>query len=382
MHIALVIDSLECGGAERIAAILANAWNNRGHCITLITFAPIESDFYSLNNSIQRISIGAAHTSIGSLQTLLKNAARIRKLHNLLQQHSFDLAISFMPTANVVLALASAGINNLTTIGTEHTHPPLIDLGRAREWLRKFCYHRLSTVTALTPLSANWLQHHTQVKKVQILPNPVCWPLHSTEPCLMPYSITANYSHVLLAAGRLVQEKGFDDLIRAFALIQARHPDWCLVILGEGPLRPQLENKITSVDLQQRIFLPGRVGNLGDWYNHASLFAMTSHREGFPNVLLEAMSYGVAAISYDCDTGPRDIIRNGIDGILVAEGNIEAFSMQLSQLMNDKDERIRMGKNAIDVRERFSIEVILALWQALFVELDLVPTDTARFQET
>jgi glycosyltransferase involved in cell wall biosynthesis len=121
--------------------------------------------------------------------------------------------------------------------------------------------------------------------------------------------------------------------------------------------------------------MPGIVGNVGAWYAHADLYAMTSRSEGFPNALAEAMSHGLPAVSVDCDTGPRDIIRDGIDGLLVPPNNPAALVDALDRIMGDAAFRVQLAARARDARERFSIEKIAGMWDALFDELS--PADAA-----
>ncbi len=162
-------------------------------------------------------------------------------------------------------------------------------------------------------------------------------------------------------------QKGFDLLIEAFALLAADHPDWSLLILGEGPERVALQARIEHLGVAAAVQLPGHVGNLADWYRRADLFVLSSRYEGFPNVLAEAMAHGCAAVSFDCPTGPRDIVRDEVDGLLVTpSGGPPALAGALSRLMQDESLRRRMAVNAREVADRFASDRILGLWtQAL-----------------
>jgi glycosyltransferase involved in cell wall biosynthesis len=121
--------------------------------------------------------------------------------------------------------------------------------------------------------------------------------------------------------------------------------------------------------LEKRVFLPGLVGNIGEWYEQADLYVMSSRFEGFPNTLLEALSYGLPAVSFDCDTGPRDIIRHEVDGLLVSPGNVAALENALDRLMGDVALRQHFAKRAVEARERFSIERVAGMWETFFEEV-------------
>ena len=140
-----------------------------------------------------------------------------------------------------------------------------------------------------------------------------------------------------------------------------------MVILGEGEERRALEAQLREAGLASRVFMPGRAGNVGDWYDSADLYVLTSRFEGLSNTLLESMASGLAAVSFDCDTGPREIVRDGVDGVLVRpNGDVPALAKALDAAMGDAAERSRMAQAAIDVRDRFSAARVLQKWQELF----------------
>ncbi|MOA12786.1 4-alpha-N-acetylgalactosaminyltransferase [compost metagenome] len=201
--------------------------------------------------------------------------------------------------------------------------------------------------------------------RLAVIPNPVHWPLPRAEPLLAP--ATADGRKRLLAVGRLHADKGFDLLIQAFAALAPSHPDWDLVILGEGHERGALQAQVDQAGLASRILMPGRAGNVGDWYDSADLYVLTSRFEGLSNTLLESMASGLAAVSFDCDTGPREIVRDGIDGVLVRpNGDVPALCKALSDVMENDARRQRMAQAATDVRDRFSAARVLQQWQELF----------------
>jgi glycosyltransferase involved in cell wall biosynthesis len=201
---------------------------------------------------------------------------------------------------------------------------------------------------------------------VAVIPNPVSFPLPSDQPIAQPPNPRGC---ILLAVGRLHPQKGFDLLIAAFGQLAARYPNWNLYIVGEGNERQALEAQVAVLGLQGRILIPGRIGNLGDWYAAADLYVMSSRFEGFPNTLLEAMAYGLPVISFDCDTGPRDIIRSDADGLLIPPSNLPALVQALDQLMQDTLLRNHLGQAAADAKIRFSIAEVDLKWTRLFEDL-------------
>ncbi|UGA39381.1 glycosyltransferase [Chromobacterium haemolyticum] len=155
----------------------------------------------------------------------------------------------------------------------------------------------------------------------------------------------------------------------AFSQLATRYPDWDLIILGQGEQRHILQELVQENMLENRIKMPGRAGNMADWYMRAQLYVMSSSVEGFPNTLIEAMGHGCPVISYDCDTGPRDIIRNGLDGLLVSPvGDIDQLKFSMESMMENDELRNKMGKRAIEVRERFSYQKVVAMWECQFLE--------------
>jgi glycosyltransferase involved in cell wall biosynthesis len=375
MRLLIYIHSLENGGAERVVANLANYWVSIGWDITVVTVAPQAKDFYALDPAVRRISLDLTGNSRNVFAGFWRTAKRARALRRILQSLQPEVALSAMHTANVILALASRGLPGLRAIGSEHNFPPKAPMGIIWETMRRHAYGSLDAVSALTQECASWLTVHSHARRIPVIPNPVAWPLSNHEPHIPPAAFCSSGRRVLLGVGRLSVEKNFAAMIDVFSRLAPRHPDWDLVILGEGPMRDALHLQVQAAGLARRIFLPGSVGNMGEWYERAALYAMSSHFEGFPNTLVEAMAYGLPAVSFDCDTGPRDIIRHGADGFLVAPGDTEGMEAALDKLMADAQLRASFALRAIEARERFSMQKISTMWEALFR-----PAETPRRQ--
>jgi glycosyltransferase involved in cell wall biosynthesis len=368
-RLVIVVHSMGGGGAERVTANLANHWAGKGWPITVVTLAPVSADFYQLHPAVLRLSLDLAGDSRTAAHGVWQNFRRVRALRRALRMCRPDIALGVMSTANVVLALAAFGLR-VRVIGSEHVHPPTYPLSRLWERLRRYIYGRLDALAVLTHQTARWFEAHTRARRITVIPNAAPWPLPIHEPIIAPAMVCRVGRPLLLAVGRLSEEKGFERLLEACSGLMKKYPEWDLVILGEGPLRPELERQVTAAQLGGRVFLPGRVGNLAQWYERADLYVMSSRYEGFGNTLAEALVHGLPAVSFDCDTGPRDIIRHEIDGLLVPPGDVACLAAALDRLMGDADLRRKFAARAAEARERFSIERIAGKWEALFDEIE------------
>ncbi|MEN5065744.1 glycosyltransferase family 4 protein [Achromobacter aegrifaciens] len=362
-RVLLFIHSLHGGGAERVAADLSAHWAGMGREVMVVTQASAEGDVYTLHPKVRREVLHTAGEG-GGLRGIWSNVQRVRALRRVVKSFRPDIVLGMMTTASVLSVLACAGLS-CRVIATEHTHPPSQTLSGFWQRLRRLAYPRAASVVALTRGTADWLAQHVPGSKLAVIPNPVHFPLPRAEPVLTP--VSGDGRKRLLAVGRLHADKGFDLLIQAYAKLAASHPGWDLVILGEGDERRALEAQVREAGLASRIFMPGRAGNVGDWYDSADLYVLTSRFEGLSNTLLESMASGLAAVSFDCDTGPREIIREGVDGVLVRpNGDVPALCKALDAVMRNDADRVRMAQAATDVRDRFSAARVLQKWQDLF----------------
>lgn len=369
MKLLFFIYSLDGGGAERVTTQLANRWVDLGWHVTVVTVVSPSQNDYALRPAIARLSLGLAGESGNRIKGLLQNLRRVRGLRGLLKRHQPDIALAMMTESSISLAWAALGLRGVRTIGCERIHPPQHPLGSLWETLRRYSYGALSAVVVLTQESADWIRKNTKARRVDVIPNAANWPLPELPPRIEPDAIFPAHRRLVLAVGRLDVQKGFDWLIQAFAMQALAHRDWDLVILGDGPERDRLQAQVDLAGLAERIHLPGRAGNMPKWYQQADLYVMSSRFEGFPNTLLEALMYGVPAVSFDCDTGPRDIIDHEINGLLVPRGDVGRLSAAIGRLMSDGDLRGKLAIAAHDVKKRYAIDKIENKWAVLFGEL-------------
>lgn len=359
----IVIHSLRGGGAERVAVDLAAGWQARGCRVMIVTQTDDSQDAYPLPDGVRRSALGLAGDSTGPLGALWGNLRRIQALRRLVRRHRPAIVLGMMTRGSVLAVLAARG--RARVIATEHTHPPGQSLPMFWQRLRRWAYPRADAVVALTRGTAQWLDEHLPGVRAQVIPNAVRWPLADGEPVLEPPRVPGRRR--LLAVGRLHPVKGFDGLLHAFSQLAPLFPDWDLTILGEGAQRGALETLRDELGLAERVSLPGRVGNMAAWYGASDLYVLSSRAEGLSNTLIEAMACGLPCVATDCDTGPREIIREGLDGVLVRPADDpDALAAGLTMLMADADLRARLADRAADARDRFGTMRIMALWEQVF----------------
>lgn len=208
---------------------------------------------------------------------------------------------------------------------------------------------------------ASWVE----LNNVIAIPNP------------LPFSsliVSSQESKRVIAVGRYCHEKGYDNLFRAWAKVQNTCPDWQLVVFGDGD-RTVYEQMIDALSLDRnRCILKGRTSDIQTEYVNSSLAVCSSRFEGFGLSIVEAMSCGLPVVSFDCPWGPRSIISDKEDGILVDNGNVNLLAEFLIMLMQDDNTRKNMSAKAVKNVRRFRIEHIAKQWKELFEEISICNT--------
>jgi GalNAc-alpha-(1->4)-GalNAc-alpha-(1->3)-diNAcBac-PP-undecaprenol alpha-1,4-N-acetyl-D-galactosaminyltransferase len=366
VRLTLIIPTLAAGGAERVLALLANEWAERGHAVTLLTIGSRGEDREPLHPAITRVALDLMRNSMSMADAIGRNWQRVARLRAEIRRSRPDVAISFLASTNV-LTLAATRAMGIPVIVAERIDPRAEPISRFWASARRLLYPRADAVVVQTAGASEWAAHFMPPEKVHIIPNPVA---PGTEEA-GARQLTRRHAWLdgdgpkIFAAGRLVPQKGFDILLRAFARCRTEHPGWSLIILGEGEERGRIEALAADLGINASVALPGYVPHAARIFPSADLFVLSSRYEGFPNALLDAMMCGVAVIAADCPSGPRQIIRDGIDGILVERDSVDSLSAAMHELMAHPELRRQLGSRAIEVRDRFSLSCVMRQWNAL-----------------
>ncbi|AMG74734.1 glycosyltransferase [Sphingopyxis granuli] len=363
MKILFLTSSMEGGGAERVAALLANAWDAKGHDVTLMpTFSGRGECVYPLSAGVHLEFLSdAVGENAGKI-------TRLRALRAIIKAANPDVILSFMSHVNVA-ALLAAGGTGIPVIACERTYPPGLSppLPLSYRLLRRLTYPFAAALVAQTRATADWMRARAPRTEIAILPNPVILPMKDTDPAIPIADHLETPDRLVLWVGRMDDAKRPSVMVDAFAAAAGSLPGWKLVMLGDGPLRDRIRSELPARGLESRILLPGFAGNLRQWYERADIYAMTSSYEGFPNSLLEAMAHGTASVVFDVKTGPAQLSDAGQRAILLPDNrHVERLAASLCDLGLHPERRAVLAASAREVVELYSREAILDQWQRLF----------------
>jgi glycosyltransferase involved in cell wall biosynthesis len=365
MRITVVIPVISSGGAEHAMAIIANYWAAEGRTVNILTYDDgAEPPFYQLDARIRHLPLGLAGDSPGLLAAVRNNRRRWKLLRGAIRDSQPDVVVSFIDQTNVLTLLAVEGLG-VPALVVEQSDPHTFPIKPVWNYLRRVSYRRARKIVLLSARDAEYFAPRLRAR-VAVIPNPFPPP-----PAPLETSRCAGetWPPQLIAVGRLHRDKGFDILLEAFSLLKERHPQWRLIVLGEGEERERLEVLRDSLRLGERVSFPGRVKDPYSFLTQATLFVMPSRTEGFPLALCEALACGLPSICTDCAGGVRDIIRDGVNGVLVPKEDAPALARALARLMDDEDERRRLAARAPEVIERFGMSKVMGAWERLLGEV-------------
>ena len=361
------------GGVERVLTLKANYFAEHfGYDITIIlTEGKDKPLFYSLSNKIKVINLNICFEELWTCSFVKKVFVYLKK------QRQFKKALTkelMRIRPDITISLLRREINFINDIKDGSRKIGELHVNRAnyrnfeandsnfiKSLFARFWMHslvaKLKKLDRFIVLTEEDKKAWPELKNIRVIPDPLSF---------LPTKYSELKEKRVIAVGRYIYQKGFDLLLQAWSKIEKLYPDWQLAIFGDGDRTPY-ENQMKALGINDNsCHLNGPTSNIQQEYINSSIFVFTSRFEGFGMVLVEAMACGLPVVSFNCPCGPKDIVKDNEDGILVENGNIEALCASLIRLMDDNSLRLIMSEAGQKNARRFGIEQIAERWKSLF----------------
>lgn len=329
--------------------------------------------FYEFPESVRMTDLGINYSKDNVRSPICKIAGYLQKRHlhrkrltELLMHERADIVISLYPSESSFIPAIMDGSKKILELHfnkffrLQYNRKGLI--GLIDRWRTKLDERLVRKFDKFVVLTQEDQSYWGALPNIEVIPNAAM-------------SIAGKLSDVsfkrIIAVGRLDYQKGFNRLVQAWALIQEtnKYRDWRLDIFGQGEWQNMLQQTIDKAELQDTVHIHRPTTKIDDEYAHSSILVTSSHYEGFPMVMIEAMAYGLPVVSFDYKCGPKDIIQDGANGLLVKDGDIEGFANAMMHLMADESYRKKLSTNARKVTSTYSEEAVMNKWKDLFTSL-------------
>jgi len=342
LKLAFVISNLNKGGAERVVSLLSQELSKQ-HEVYIILFD--NSIAYEYSGKIIDINCKSVKGRIGKIFNVLKRRTRLKKIF---AKKRFDKIFAFMESAYLPAILTGypiiASVRNNTKVYSKY--------------VTKYILPNAEKIVAVSKDIEKQLNIFG-MKNTQTIQNPIV----IDDKYKIKEDLT-QFKPFILAVGRLHDQKNFNLLIESFKKSKFQN-ELKLLIVGEGKKREDIEILILENKLENKVFLLGQKDNVKDYYLQCEMFVLSSKYEGFPNVLVEALSNSCASISVDCPTGPSEIIENNENGLLLSNGNINEMIKSIDKLYSDEKMKDKFRKNGKKSISHLNIEKIVKQWLEL-----------------
>lgn len=346
-------DITRSGGTEKIASTIVNTLSEQikkseaEFCI-LSLFESTETPFFQIHPVIKRHILFSKPVSLSRAYI-----PALFRLRHFLNREKIDILID-VDIILSVLSIPATFWTRIKVISWEHFHYHE-NLGcKVRDFGRRLAMRYASAIVTLTDADRqNYLNAGSKVPVIRIY-NPVVSPIEKIH-------YDAN-SKIILSAGRLTYQKGFDMVPEIAAEIFKHHPDWQWIIVGEGEDRAKIEAEIKIRHLENNLLLPGQTNKISDYYQKTSIFVLPSRFEGFVLVLTEAFSYKLPCVAFNCPQGPDEIIIDNENGYLIPRNDTKQMSEKICMLIESQNERLRFSQHTEDIQKKFTLEKIITAW--------------------
>lgn len=346
-------DITRSGGTERVGIMIANGLLERGFNITIISLEEKrETPFFFINESINRYVIKCNNK---------KNYFTIiNKLLKIIKKNEIDILIDIDGILDIY-SLPCKLFSRVKVISWEHFNFYQTLGNRLRKPIRKLAGRYADKIITLTEQDTKFYKDNLNLKsQIDYIYNPI------SNNYIYDHDLNAK---TIISVGRLTYQKGFDMLVEVAKNILVKHNDWKWIILGEGEDRELLESKINEYKLKDRLILQGNVKNVDDYYIKSSFFVLTSRFEGLPMTLLEAKKYKLPIISFDCKTGPSELIINNVNGYLIKEFDLLELEKKINKLIENQNILEEFTENSLINLEKFSYNKIISKWERTLNDL-------------
>lgn len=360
------------GGIERIITLKANYLSSHGYDVIIVTTDQQGRPFaYPLDKRIKTYDLAINYSSNWRYSWTMKLYHKIydsivhkKRLVKLLKKINPEYVISLFRNETIIISKLNLPIKKILEF---HFARPYLQLqyrkgvkGIIDRWYFKQMVASIKRYDKFIVLTHKDALNWEGFTNLVVLPNFCSYTNEQS---------TQLDKKRVIAVGYYIPIKGFERLINAWSIVNQKVSDWELHIIGEGPLREKLQNQINYLKLSKSVFLNGESDNIEDEYTNSSILAVSSLSEGFPMVILEAESFGLPVVSFSCPCGPSDIIKNGEDGFLIPDDDINEFAKKLILLMGNNELRKEMGKKAFLNSKLFSEANIMSKWMDLFTNM-------------
>lgn len=349
------------GGIGRVTSVLANTLVEKPDIeVFVLSYADTHKpQLYQLDERIRTHMLFP--NSLSMTKAVLKNI--VGKLRNYLQENRIDIVLACGSLYFPVTVSACKGIAT-KCICWDHTAPQVTTDHAFQAWSRKFGAKHSDINAVLTKRAKEYYDaNFGRADRNRLMYNPI-------DPAAVekrkPYCADVQK---IITVGRLTYQKNMELLVRVADKVLKANPGWTWDIYGDGELQEKLQAQIDACGIGERLTLKGKVSDIYDRYGSYSFKVMTSRYEGFPMTLLEASANGLPMVSFDIETGPNEIIENGVNGFLLPPEDEEAMCSAIETLMHDQEKRCAMSAASAKTSERFQIQEISEQWYALFKEM-------------
>ena len=355
-RIAVVVADFTVGGVQRSAISIAQLLAVE-HDVTIVSPSPdsdLTPDATDFDIITGNLNMGRdIRGRLGRLTWLARTLATL--------DPTIAVVLTPGPTAMIMAGLMARRSSTQVVFFEANDYRAKIDRKAVRA-ARMLCYQKADAVVVQTSSLAEAVMQRRSKRPVYVIPNALSSAFHVDRQPVEP-------QNRMLFVGRLVPQKQADHTIRAFCAVAREHPDWSLDIVGEGPCLPTLKQQAAASGFADRIHFHGMVSDPTEFYRTASVFVLTSKHEGMPNVLIEAMAFGVSVVSYECPSGPAEIITHDRSGFLVAPNDVGTMAEYVGMLMSSPERRSTMGRLAVAEVAHYSDDRVGPQWLTLVSDL-------------